>query len=190
MLANVVALVGRAKNEVGEPEVVFQTLVKRIKALSHTHNVLTDQNWRGADLRSIIEPELLGVYGADRITLRGPDVVLNAKSTVALGMTFHEMATNAAKYGALSNQKGRLTVSWAKLDEGDGDLLVLRWVEQDGPPAKEPTTTGFGTQLIDSTIRSSLRGSIEKNYEVGGFSAEIRLPMDGITRAYDEDEFA
>ena len=190
MLANVVALVGRAKNERGEPEVVFQTLVKRIKALSHTHNVLTDQNWRGADLRSIIEPELLGVYGEDRITLRGPDVVLNAKSTVALGMTFHEMATNAAKYGALSNQAGSLTVSWAKLDEGDGDILVLRWVEENGPAAEEPSSTGFGTQLIDSTIRGSLRGSIEKTYGVGGYSAEIRLPMDGITRAYDEDEFA
>lgn len=102
----------------------------------------------------VFTPELTDVYGRDRISLKGPDVMINARAALALGMSIHELATNAAKYGALSTERGRLAVSWSRVDEGDGEVLALRWVETDGPPVVKPVQVGFGSQLL-RTWRSS-----------------------------------
>ena len=187
MLANVIALINRARREEGEHRVILDTLVKRIDALAMTHNLLTDQNWHSVLLEDLLKPELIGVYGPERISLRGPSIKLSAKATVALGMTIHELATNAAKYGALASPEGRLDVRWSRTDEGEGEMLVVRWTESGGTAAKAPETTGFGTQLIDSTIQSSLLGSIEKDYDPKGFRAVIRVPMADLQRFDERD---
>ena len=152
-------------------------LVSRIQALANTHNLLTSRNWEGAELRALLLPELVAVYGEERIHLRGPEVQLNAKAVLAVSMTIHELATNAAKYGALSNDDGQLSVSWSKVDEGDGETLVLRWKESDGPPVSPPTHRGFGSTLIHSTIADSLSGEVNKTFHADGIELFARIPM-------------
>ncbi len=188
MLANVIALINRARREKGDHEIILDTLVKRINALALTHNLLTDQNWHSVLLEDLLHPELIDVYGADRITLRGPSIQLSAKATVAFGMTIHELATNAAKYGALASPEGKLDVNWSRTDEGDGEMLIIHWRESGGEATKLPDVAGFGTKLIDSTIRSSLLGTIEKNYDSKGFHAIIRVPMAGLQRFDERDD--
>ena len=162
MLGNVIALVNRARHEDDDPDVVIEKLVSRIRALASTHNLLTAENWRPTRFRDILVPELISVYGEDRVELRGPDVRLNARAAVALGMTLHELITNAAKYGALSNETGTLSVQWSLVDEGDGGKFVIRWQESGGPSTDQPELAGFGSQLIRATVKGSLRGRVRE----------------------------
>jgi len=190
MLANVIALINRARREEGDRHVILDTLVKRINALATTHNLLTTQNWHSVLLEDLLKPELIDVYGPDRITLRGPTVRLSAKAAVAFGMTIHELATNAAKYGALASPDGKLEVRWSRTDDGDGEMLVVRWTETGGYAAAPPENTGFGTQLIESTIRSSLLGTIEKHFDQTGFRAVIEVPIEELQRFDERDGLA
>ena len=185
MLANVIALINRARREEGDHRVILDTLVKRINALATTHNLLTSENWHSVLFQDLLTPELIDVYGPDRITLRGPSVRLSAKAAVAFGMTIHELATNAAKYGALGSPEGKLEVRWSRTDEGKGEMLVVRWTETGGDVPIPPEDSGFGTQLIDSTVRSSLLGSIEKHFDEDGFRAIIEVPIEELQR-FDE----
>jgi len=187
MLANVIALINRARREEGDRHVILDTLVKRINALASTHNLLTTENWHSILFDDLLKPELIDVYGPDRITLRGPSVRLSAKAAVAFGMTIHEMATNAAKYGALASPEGKLEVKWSRIDEGAGEKMVVRWTETGGNSSQTPSSSGFGTQLIDSTIRSSLLGTIEKNFDPTGFSAVIEVPIEELQRFDERD---
>jgi two-component system CheB/CheR fusion protein len=184
MLANVTALINRARRDEGDPRAVMDTLVLRIRALAKTHNLLTAQNWRPSRLLDVLTPELTEVYGDKRITLKGPDMRVNARATLAIGMAVHELATNAAKYGALSNDQGRLSVVWARLDEGDGDVLLLRWTEQSGPVVAAPRQLGFGSQLVKMTVEKILGGRFESEFDASGFKARLYIPFD---RATEDD---
>jgi len=191
MLSNVIALINRARREEGDHRIILDTLVKRINALATTHNLLTTQNWHSVLFEDLLKPELIDVYGPDRITLRGPTVRLSAKAAVAFGMTIHELATNAAKYGALASPGGRLEVRWSRTDEGNGEMLVVRWTETGGDPDTEkPSDPGFGTQLIDSTIRASLLGTIDKHFADDGFRAVIEVPIAELQRFDERDSLA
>ena len=177
MLSNVVALINRAHQEEGEPKEILTTLVDRIHALGKTHNLLTLKNFSSVSFAQMLQTELVDVYGPDRINLRGPDLSIGAKSAVALGMAFHELATNAAKYGALSSPGGTLSINWSRIDEGDGEMLYVKWQELGGPPAPEPSRKGFGSRLINSTVAQSLQGTVNNTYDPAGFSAILTIPM-------------
>ena len=184
MLGNVTALVNRARRESGDPKIVLETLVERIKALAATHNLLTAQNWRPTSLHDILEPELTAVYGDDRISLKGPRIHVNARTVLALSMAIHELATNAAKYGALSTSNGHLFVSWLRIDEGEGEKLVLNWAEVGDRQIVPPERSGFGTQLIRTTIEGSLGGTFECRFDRPGFACTLSIPFERAT----EDE--
>ncbi len=181
MLANVAALVNRARRESRDPEVVMETLVERIRALAATHNLLTARNWGKTQLLDILRPELTHVYGEDRISLRGPSISINARTTLALAMATHELATNAAKYGALATADGRLTVSWLRIDEGDGEKLILKWEERCDGEIRPPSRIGFGSQLIKMTIEGSLAGRFESRFDPHGFVCTIAIPFERAT---------
>ncbi|MEM1428573.1 MAG: chemotaxis protein CheB [Pseudomonadota bacterium] len=168
MLSNVLALVNRARREAETDTEVFETLAKRIEALANTHRLLTTANWGAARVRAILEPELTDVYGADRVQLRGPDLLLNARATLAVGMAVHELATNAAKYGAFSNSVGTVSLSWSRIDEGEGERVRLVWTEQGGPRVTGRGEAGFGSQLISSTIEGGLEGKVEMDWRQEG----------------------
>jgi two-component sensor histidine kinase len=135
----------------------------RIMALSHTHDLLTQQNWEGASLREIFDFELEAFAARDRIAFDyARDVQLSPKATVALGMAIHELATNALKYGALSVPDGAVRVDWAP--EGTRTTcLRLTWTERGGPPVVPPPPRDFGARLARKgpggrTVRTSHPG--------------------------------
>ncbi|WP_443210156.1 chemotaxis protein CheB [Rhodobacter sp. NSM] len=188
MLSNVIALVNRARREQGEPPEILDTLAQRIRALANTHNLLTSENWASTALRDILALELLNVYGEERVTLRGPDMRLNARATLSLGMVVHELATNASKYGAFSRPEGRVSVRWSRVDEGEGEEFRLVWQESGGPPVNSPSREGFGTQLMRSMVEGSFYGSIHSHWEPAGLRLVVALPWNAATEVdYDSD---
>ncbi|WP_237058796.1 chemotaxis protein CheB [Loktanella sp. M215] len=189
MLANVLALVSRARRDATSDREVFSALSKRIQALAQTHKLLTQSNWSSANLRQVLEPELTAIYGADRIQMKGPEIVVNARAALSLGMAIHELATNAAKYGAFSVPDGAVRLSWVRQDDGESDMYIFRWKEQGGP---EPTTAGddgFGTQLIRSTITGSLNGAVTFDWEPDGLSCVLTIPVSALIEIPNESLF-
>jgi two-component sensor histidine kinase len=159
-----------------DPATFAETFQSRIMALSHTHNLLTQTHWEGADLRAILQHET-EAYGAFRVSLNGPPVALEPALALSLGMILHELATNAAKYGALSKPEGRVMIDWALADQR-APRLKLSWRETGGPPVTEPTRRGFGSRLIERNIRHDLAGEIDLVYAADGMIAELTVPLD------------
>jgi diguanylate cyclase len=144
----------------------------RMIALSNTQNLLTAHRWEAVDLRELLEQEF-APYAAEQVRLNGPPVGLEPRQVLGLGLAFHEMAVNAAKYGALFNTTGTVRVDWSV----GGGCLLLDWVESGGPPVTPPTRRGFGSDLIESTINRSLEGTTALAYPSEGFSFSLRLPL-------------
>jgi PAS domain S-box-containing protein len=153
----------------------------RVAALARAQVLLAETGWRGAALRVIAEGALaafLELDGADgaRAVLSGPAVQLVPAAAQPVALALHELATNAAKYGALSEPGGRLELSW-RLDE-PADLLRLDWVETGGPPVSgPPMRRGFGSRVIAATIAEQLGGTIEHRWDPSGLRCGFVLPM-------------
>ena len=189
MLANVLALVSRASRDATVDRDVFNALAKRIQALAQTHKLLTQSNWASANLHRIIQPELTDVYGADRVELKGPEIVVNARAALSLGMAIHELATNCAKYGAFSVPHGRVTLTWLRQDDGETDDYIFTWTESGGPAPKPGSDDGFGTQLIRSTITGSLDGKVSFSWEPTGLRCVLRIPVSTLIEIPNESLF-
>ena len=175
MLANVTALVNQARREVTTDKEVYAKLTRRIDGLANTHSLLTSEQWSSALISDIIVPETSRIYGEDRVFLKGPEIRVNSRATLALGMAIHELATNAAKYGAFSTETGKVSISWSRINDAESDRLVIEWKEQGGPPVTAPTRRGFGSQLISSTLEQSLDGKTSSTWDREGliFTAEM-----------------
>jgi two-component sensor histidine kinase len=145
----------------------------RILALSATHDILTASNWRSARLRDVLAVEFRP-YGAERYAFDGPDVALAAGEALTLGLLFHELATNAAKYGALSRAEGCVKVRWRV---EPGPTLALTWTEQGGPPVVPPSRRGFGSRLIERSLQGEMGGQAALDFCEQGLRCEIALPL-------------
>jgi two-component sensor histidine kinase len=132
----------------------------RLGALAEAHNLLSEEKWRGSTLQDVLErvlqPYLLN--NPERIRMFGPKVPLSPRIAVVLSMIVHEIATNAAKYGALSNDSGTVTLDWEVVQEDAGPKLRLIWTETGGPPVTAPVQRGFGSRLIERSARDQLGG--------------------------------
>ncbi|VTO14223.1 HWE histidine kinase domain-containing protein [Brevundimonas vancanneytii] len=159
-----------------DPSSFAAAFQSRILALSHTHDLLTRSHWEGADLRAVLEHETQA-HGIGRLTMNGPHVALSPARAVSLGMIFHELATNAAKYGALACGDGRVMVDWA-INNQKSPRLHITWREAGGDPIPEPERRGFGTRLIERNVRHDLHGTVQLSYPPEGFCAEISLPLE------------
>lgn len=146
----------------------------RVAALSHVHALLSQSRWQGASLRSLIRDELApyGVEKSDRVRLNGEDMRLSPASAQAVALVLHELATNSAKYGALSVDKGRLTISWKRL----ATEVALEWLEENGPAVSEPLHTGFGIKVIRASVESQLHGSVVLDWRKKGLCCKLSLP--------------
>lgn len=171
-LATVQAIAQQTLRHSATPERFAEAFEARLMALSKTHNALTDSHWTGAGLGQILWQEL-SPYDAERVAIRGPEVQLSARLALALGMVFHELATNAAKYGALSDG-GRLKVTWSV--DAD-DTLALEWRESGGPPTAPPARRGFGSRLIERSITGELQGRVEIDYAASGLVCRFTVPL-------------
>lgn len=171
-LATVQAIAQQTLRGSTTPEQFTEAFESRLMALSKTHNALTDSHWSGAGLRQILWQEL-SPYGAERVTLSGPEIQLSARLALALGMVFHELATNAAKYGALS-EAGQLRVTWSVEDT---EVLSLEWRETGGPAPKPPSRRGFGSRLIERSITGELQGTVALDYDPAGLICRFTVPL-------------
>jgi PAS domain S-box-containing protein len=149
-----------------------ETFGRRILALSKAHDVLLQQTWQGAPIRSTIE-EVVGIAqaGSGRFELTGPDIDINARSVLSFSLLLHELTTNAVKYGALSQDGGKVLVAW----HVEGLQLVLVWREVGGPPPVTPSRRGFGSRLIQNGLSGT--GQADIRYDQGGLRAEFRAPL-------------
>jgi two-component sensor histidine kinase/DNA-binding response OmpR family regulator len=151
-----------------------KTVEGRIHALAATHNLLSQTRWVGADLRRIVEEEL-AAYRTDhreRIVTSGPSAMLLPATAQSLALALHELATNAAKYGALSIEGGQLHLKWVI----GPDALVLDWVETGGPKVAPPSALGFGLTIVRSSIEAQFRGGVELDWTPGGLRCRLSIP--------------
>jgi PAS domain S-box-containing protein len=180
-LVSVQSIASQTLRTTDTPEAFRDAFEGRLMALSHTHNLLTEQNWEGASLREIFDFELEAFAARDRFSFDyAHDVQLSPKATVALGMAVHELATNALKYGALSIPGGGVRVVWA-LDSAthpDAEpVLRLTWTERDGPPVNIPTRRGFGARLLEKGLAGELSARVDLTYDSLGLMCTMRLPI-------------
>jgi two-component system CheB/CheR fusion protein len=150
----------------------------RIRALARAHELVSVGGWAEVPLIDLITKELEPyVTGTDRLTTIGTPVQLKPKAALALGMVLHELATNAAKHGALSASAGRVTIAWSEEDRAGMPRFVLRWTESGGPrPDPSPARQGFGSELIEREVQHDLGGAIETSFGEAGLVATLLLP--------------
>jgi PAS domain S-box-containing protein len=150
----------------------------RLLALSRAHDVLTRENWEGAELREIAAQALepYSHRAEDRLHLRGPKVRLSPRMALALAMVLQELATNAVKYGALSNATGEIRITW-RVDGKAPARLHLQWEESGGPPVQAPTRRGFGTRLIERSLAQDLDGEVRIEFASRGVTCTVDAPI-------------
>jgi PAS domain S-box-containing protein len=146
----------------------------RIGALSRAHTLLAQSRWQGADLARLADEELAAYRtgDAEKIVVRGPDLSLEPRTAQTLALALHELSTNAAKYGALSELAGRVSLTW----ELKPDHLVLRWTETDGPPVKAPASPGFGIRVIGASVERQLEGEAAFDWKPEGLCCTLSVP--------------
>jgi PAS domain S-box-containing protein len=173
VLATVQATVRLSQSDT--PEGLKQAIEGRVQALANVHALFVQSRWMGAELHSLITQELSPYCqdGDARVRSDGPSVLLEPQTAQTIAVTLHELATNAAKYGALSVAEGRVQVGWSRVANGQ---LILRWTESGGPPVKPPTRRGFGTRVMESMVRDQLKGAMRFDWRATGLAFEITLP--------------
>jgi two-component sensor histidine kinase len=151
----------------------------RLQGLASTNDLLTATNWNGALLDDVLRSELDPYQDASksRIDLRGPRVNLQPSAVLALGLAIHELATNAAKYGSLSDPRGRVSVMWALTTSTNSPSLLVEWVESGGPPVRPPQREGFGTKLIKRGLAQQLGGELKLEFPPSGARCVITFPV-------------
>jgi PAS domain S-box-containing protein len=164
------------------PDDLAKLVEGRVAALARAQALLAAEHWTGAPLAALIADELAPfgkVAGSDggegRLRLDGPAFRIRAEAVQALGMVFHELATNAAKHGALSVPGGRVAVTWVA-DETAG-LLRIRWTETNGPSPSFPTRRGVGSRVIEATVTGQLGGGVDRRWPEEGLICDISLPL-------------
>jgi len=152
----------------------------RIRALSQAHTLLSQSRWEGADIARLVDEELAPYRtGGGRISISGTSVLLPPDRAQTLALALHELATNSAKYGALSAPDGRLEVDW----QSDGGAIKLHWRESGGPPVRVPTDQGFGTKIINATIKHQMGGDVVLDWRAQGLHCTLSIPAGGNGKA-------
>ena len=149
----------------------------RLQAMAASQDMLTRSRWQKADLDELLRIELAQVFGKELPDgmLNGPKVLLSETMTQALGLTFHELATNALKYGEVGNSSDALRVEWQV--QNQGSMLSLSWRETSSAAVTPPERLGFGTKLIDMNITRELKGTIRRDYRADGLHIDIEIPL-------------
>ena len=159
--------------EAGEAGGAIASFEGRLQALAAAHNLLTRKNWESASMAEVVSEALAPFCVDERCVAEGPTLMLPPSTAVALALATHELATNAAKYGALSNDSGRVSVRWAI----EGETVTFTWREEGGPPVQPVARTGFGTRLIKRTLAAELRGKAELDFEPSGVVCRVEAPL-------------
>lgn len=169
-LAMVQAIASQTLRDVTEQESV-KSFRQRLQSLAHAHDVLLRQSWTEVSLRQVIEDSLQPHDHSGQIEMSGPAVEIGSRTTMSLSLVLHELATNALKYGALSDMGGKIYLQWSTSE----DMFHFSWKESGGPIVVEPTRIGFGSRLIARGIGNHCE--VSKSYSPGGFKLEMSAPL-------------
>jgi len=173
-------LISQSRAGVASVEEFAEVVGGRVQALARAHDQITRHQWGPGALRDLITAEAEAYLSskAERVRLTGAPTALAPDAFSLLSLVIHELMTNSAKYGALCDQRGHVTVDWKQDARGD---LIIEWRERDGPPVKPPTRRGFGSTIIEHSIPHDLDGEVTLDYRPEGFQARIRIPARYVT---------
>ena len=163
---------------VGDAGELKSSVVGRIQALARAHSLLSDSRWEGVDLGTLVQEELAPYAspGNPRLRTDGPSLQLRPAAAQSLALVLHELATNAAKYGALSVDSGELQVQWRRHQDDTGTWLIIEWTESGGPPVTAPDSLSFGSSIIRASVDRQLRGKVTKDWRPDGLFCTLRIP--------------
>lgn len=172
LLATVQALARQTFKDADLAKAPLQAFYGRLAVMSDAHKLLTNHHTESADIAAVIHTAVrpFAEHGAQRFTLAGAPVELHAKAALSLAMAMHELSTNAAKYGALSTEAGRVAIGWALTE---GQQIVITWRESGGPAVSAPTNKGFGSRMIERALAADLGASVTFDYAVDGLVCTI-----------------
>ncbi|MCR5876370.1 PAS domain-containing protein [Phenylobacterium sp. J426] len=180
-LATVQAIAVQTLRGTEAPEAAREAFLQRITALAAAHDILTREQWDGVGVADIARGVLQALDGAGaQVRLEGPEVRLTPKAALALSMAFHELGTNALKYGALSRPEGQVRLGWS-IAPAASPILELRWAESGGPAVLPPERRGFGSRLLERGLAAELSGEVTVGYEPDGVRCTIRTPLESAT---------
>ena len=186
LLAVVQAMAARASEHTRTVKEFREAFIGRVQALSRAHDLLLDSGWQTADLRKVVEQALMPFTDKGKpLEIEGESTALGPRHGVALSLVLYELATNAAKHGALSNDHGRVRVTWRPEDVDGTRKLHLRWQELGGPPVREPRQKGFGLQLIERACAYELDGETELTFAPDGLVCELAFPLEEGGRSWE-----
>jgi PAS domain S-box-containing protein len=149
------------------------TVEGRIKALALAHTLLSDSRWHGADLGTLVAEEFAPYRTGNKVELKGPNVSLSPATAQGIALALHELATNAAKHGALSSLKGKVSLTW----QLQSDVLTLHWMENGGPPIKTPSARSFGLKVIKASIEQQLGGQATFDWNPKGLRCDLSIAL-------------
>lgn len=178
-LALVHAITRQTFKPVSIDDALWQAFEGRLTSMSQAHTVLTRESWVGADIADIVAQGLIAHGGGNegRFTIGGPSAWVDAQTALALALAFHELGTNAVKYGALSAPQGRVTIAWHVESDGNVPMLNLSWIESGGPTVVEPTRKGFGSRLIQQAFGNAASNGPRINYLPEGVEFHVRVKV-------------
>jgi two-component system, chemotaxis family, CheB/CheR fusion protein len=193
ILAVVSAVISQTLKASATPGAFATAMEGRIAAIARAHGLMTQRGVQGeVSLRKIVETELAPYdRRGHNIAIDGDDVILTPKAGLTFAMAIHELASNAAKYGALSTSGGRLAVAWRSASEAGNHKLHMIWTEAGGPPVKPPTRLGFGTKLIERSLIHEFDASVNAEFKEAGLRCVIEIPLTaafGRMKTSDGDE--
>lgn len=190
LLAVIQAMARQTARHSGSVDSFIERFGARLHALAGSHDLLVQESWQRASISELINSQL-GHYSdlvGTQIQMKGPAVYLTPDAAQNLGMALHEMATNAAKYGALSVPKGQVAITWEWKGQGSRRVLRLLWREKGGPAVTPPTSRGFGSQVIERNLTRALGADVKLDYAASGFKADMDLPMNLTVEEPDADD--
>lgn len=170
VLSTVQALAQQTAKQTTSLDAFLQTFGGRLKAMASANELLTAARWRGAAVDHLAAAEL-GALAPGQTSWEGPDLFLTPRAANALSLALHELATNAVKFGALSQESGRVALRWAVRPEGGFELT---WTESGGPTVTTPSRRGFGSTLLDQVTGRELNGDTQVDYRPGGVHVRLR----------------
>ncbi|HEX4183664.1 MAG TPA: CheR family methyltransferase [Caulobacteraceae bacterium] len=178
MLMVVISIAEHTYKDAPDARAFKDTLVKRVKAMAQSYELLARENWTEALMRELAMPHFTP-FDSERVTLEGPELRLRPKQALSLGMVLHELATNAGKYGAFSSPEGRIDLSWEEREREGAQELCVNWRESNGPPVRDTGRRGFGLRLIEREIVHGLGGACDIRFDPGGLKVALSFPKGG-----------
>jgi PAS domain S-box-containing protein len=179
LLAVIQAMARQTARHVGSIDAFLTQFGARLQALATSHDLLVQESWYGVSLYELVRSQLGHYFDrvGTQVSLDGPTVVLKPEAAQSLGLALHELATNAAKYGALSVPGGHVAIRWRRMPAVEGHGVEICWNEESGPKVKAPKQRGFGSMVIEQNLTRALDAEVTLDFQPTGLRCRIVIPV-------------